>query len=455
MTTKRPLFASLGLLLGISLGLGVLTLRPVAPPPTPSPEPSPEQLRPDLGGPEATYGTEHFLVHYTTQAPNAPPATDADGDGIPDYVERVGAAMEYAWEVQIERMGFAPPPTDGGLGGDERFDVYLTPISYFGYADSAGGVIGDNPFSEAAETRAAFSYMALDTTFEGYLKYGLTVEEALANTAVHEFSHSVQYGYDSEEEWWLLEATGAVIESLHYPNLHDNIGYLVAHTEQPDVCLPFVDETLGFDYHPYSHWYFLKYLVEHHPLGEKILPRLWAAARDHDGLLALDVGLAGELDAYWSDWVIANLARQDCPAGAPYCMAEATRYPPVAIEGRLTPFWEGRLNWDGTRPYHPPDGVGGFGVDYIDLTPYQAANIPLRLSLTLTPTATSVLAARLVGFHPNTPLPEIVAVPSIGEIVFDATQYARLYLTVENHTPVLEDACALAESNYTVNVTAP
>ncbi len=399
------------------------------------------QPRPALVGPASLYNTAHFLTHYSTEPANAPPSRA--------YVEHLGAAMEYAWDMQINRLGFAVPPADGGLGGDDRFDIYLIPISYYGYSDGAGGTIGDNPFTPAIETSAAFSFMALDTTFVGYADLGLTPLEALANTSAHEFNHSVQYGYDSNEELWLFESTAAVIESLQYPALHDNVGYLRAHADNPDACLPFVDTTLDLDYHPYSHWYFLKYLVENHPLGEKILSRIWEAARDKDGLFALAAGLDGQLDDYWSNWIIANLARQDCPAGSPYCMNEATHYPPVIIEGRLSP-----LNWDGTLTYTPPDGVGSFGVDYIDLTPFQASNVPLQLVFTGT-TPGVPLTARLVGFHSRSPMPDLIPIPASGQITFDATHYARLYLTVENHTPALAADCAATEAYYTVTVTQP
>jgi len=462
MPNRPAIIASLILTAALALVVALLlTARPTAvpfstlqPPPAGTVRyPTDRQSRPDLGGPALTYGTTHFLIHYTI-GDNAPPATDADANHLPDYVERIGAGMEYAWEAEINRIGFAPPPTDGGLGGDDRFDIYLYPISYFGYSDSTGGFIGDNPLTPAfREDRAAFSYMALDNTFAGYARFGLTPFDALDITSAHEFNHSVQYGYDGNEELWLLESTAASIEALLYPQTHDNVGYLIAQADHPDVCLPLVDTTLSLDYHPYSHWYFLKYLTENHPLGEKILPRIWDAARDLDGLFALNAGLDGQLDTYWSHWIIANLARQDCPAGKPYCMNDATLYPPVAIEGRMSP-----LNWDDYVTYTPPDGVGSYGVDYIDLTPFNATRIPLDLAF-VGKTPGVKFAARLVGFT-DSPTPEIREIvltgnPLGGTIQFDAKQYKRLYLTVENHTPVLEANCGRAQGDYTVSVARP
>ncbi len=458
---SAPLAAVILLFTLAAILVFTLATRPALPrasesqPPTPLPavyDPA-RQSRTEPEGRALTYGTPHFLMHYTDEGEGAIPRTDENQNGVPDYVERIGRGMETAWEAEINRIGFAPPPPDGGLGGDNRFDIYLFPISYFGYSDSAGGFIGDNPLTPAArEQRAAFSYMALDNTFQAYTQFGVSVEDALDITSAHEFNHSVQYGYDGNEELWLLESTAAVVESLLYPRVHDNIGYLVAHADQPDKCLP-LSRPGELDYHPYSHWYFLKYLVENHPLGERILPRIWDKARDLDGLFALNAGLNGELDRYWGDWVVANLSRQDCPAGAPYCMADAGLYPSVAIEGRLSP-----LDWDDDTTYVPPSGVGSYGVDYIDLTPFTAARIPLDLAF-VGRTPGVRFTARLVGFA-DSAKPEIAEVPLSGDplagaIRFDATRYRRLYLTVENRSPVLEANCGRAQGDYTVLVERP
>src|SRR5262249_58259768 len=57
--------------------------------------------RPTNGGefaytaPEAApYVTARAVVHYVTSGPQAPPLTDADADGYPDYVQQVGAAAD-------------------------------------------------------------------------------------------------------------------------------------------------------------------------------------------------------------------------------------------------------------------------------------------------------------------------------------------------------------------------
>lgn len=455
MPGRAPIAASLILLVVLVGGLAVIWLFWPAPTAAPAPMPAPtypasRQSRPLLEGRELTYGTAHFLIHFTDEGGNAVPAADGEANGVPDYVERVGSGMEQAWDYQIGRLGFAPPPPDGGLGGDDRFDVYLFFIDYYGYNTGDGGIVGDNPLTPQREQRVAFSYLALDNSFESYYTlFGVSVYDALDITSAHEFSHSVQYGYDANEELWLMESTAALMEELIYPHVDDNVGYLIAHADAPDECLP----RARVFYHPYSHWRFLKYLTERHPDGERVIPRIWAQARELDGLFALDAALDGALERYWGDWVVANLAHRNCPAGAPYCMAEAEIYPPLAIEGRMTP-----LEWDGYVAYDPPDGVGSFGVDYIELTPFNAARVPLDVVF-VGKTPGVRYAARLVGFTDSaapeiTPIP-LAGDPAVGVARFDARQYRRLVLTVENRTPALEANCGRAQGEYSIVVTRP
>src|SRR3972149_5927232 len=71
------------------------------------------QTRPNLGGRELTYGTEHFLIHFTDEGDNAMPPKDENANGAPDFVERVAGGMENSWNVEMNRIGFAPPPFAG------------------------------------------------------------------------------------------------------------------------------------------------------------------------------------------------------------------------------------------------------------------------------------------------------------------------------------------------------
>ena len=100
------------------------------------------QVYNDYASPERTYSSERIVVHYVVLGIDAPPLNDDDADGIPDYVEHVGAAADRAL-AYYERRGFRAPLADEG-GPDARPDVYVSRFSpgtlgvAFPAADSSG-----------------------------------------------------------------------------------------------------------------------------------------------------------------------------------------------------------------------------------------------------------------------------------------------------------------------------
>ena len=56
--------------------------------------------RPELPD-EQTFGTTHFLIHYTLRGDHAVDAADNNADGTPDYVEEMAATLEFVWQIEI------------------------------------------------------------------------------------------------------------------------------------------------------------------------------------------------------------------------------------------------------------------------------------------------------------------------------------------------------------------
>ena len=81
--------------------------------------------RPVLAG-ETSFGLPggEVLVHYASAGIDAVPMTDANGDGIPDFVAEVASVAELAVDRYLA-LGLRRPLADGALGGDGRIDVYL------------------------------------------------------------------------------------------------------------------------------------------------------------------------------------------------------------------------------------------------------------------------------------------------------------------------------------------
>lgn len=191
-------------------------------------------VRVTLSGPEQTVDTLHFRIHFTMRGDDA--VTE-------DYVDAVVEAVEEFYDIEINQLGWPPPPSDGTIGGDGRYDVYLADIigggeGALGYA-SPETIVGDNPNSpNLVETSAATSYLVLDNDYEG-LDYGdsVTAIGLMRTTFAHEFNHAIQFGYDAQEpHGWMYEATATWMETAAAGKDQDATGYVEYAFEYPELC---------------------------------------------------------------------------------------------------------------------------------------------------------------------------------------------------------------------------
>jgi hypothetical protein len=186
-----------------------------------------QNTRPDLSD---SYGTTHFLIHYTTTGSDSvyQPGIDSLA-GIPRHVTRVADVFEHVWNIEIESLGYQAPPTDFGSGGDDRYDIYLVNLGYgyFGFT-AQDSVIGYK----------AASFIELESNFAESPTYNSRPLDAVKVTAAHEFFHAIQFGYDAFEfdapnpddpntykPWW-YEASSTWMENVVYNSIKDYIGYL-------------------------------------------------------------------------------------------------------------------------------------------------------------------------------------------------------------------------------------
>lgn len=399
-------------------------------PPGDSPQ---EPDRPRLSGTPQTLATEHFRIHYTLTGSDAVPPNDENHNQHPDYVEEVAKALEYVWDAQVNHFGWGAPPADGGLGGDDRYDVYLENMmdedgtsgySEGGYPDT---IVGDNPNTPAIEINASHSFLALENDFSESLDWeyeNLTTIELMQITAAHEFNHAVQFGYDGNEPLdWLWEATATWMEDEVFNQVNGANEELNAVFKATDTCqLAYGGETrLEDDGHWYGLWIFLRFLSERY--GHQAVRALWEAASTADGYTVFDTALADlgiSLDEVFRAYSLALLTRD---------FEEGANYPTVRLEGIAQ---SGQL-------FTPLDGAGQLGADYIQIEATGVVTVKLNAK---------GLDGVIVGIKDEQS--HSFAMQN-KQISIDGSLFSDLYLIVLNPNRAgSEGACAF--SNYTVSV---
>jgi hypothetical protein len=230
--------------------------------------------------------TTHFCVHYVRSTADAPPLRDDNGNGTPDWVERNAAVLESLWQKEVVDYGFRPPPPDTDLvnhGPDGRFDVYLAdivdggilgfcspePPQNYQYWDVPGHCVLDNDYS-LAQIGAP----------------GLGGVGELELTAVHEFFHAVQFGYDYADDVWLLEGTATWIEDSVYDSFNEPYRrFPYSALRQPAVPVDTASSTSPFQYGSWVFWRFLEeYLARTASHKDpSVIRRIWELADGSPG----------------------------------------------------------------------------------------------------------------------------------------------------------------------------
>ena len=156
-----------------------------------------------------------FKIHYATTGYNAVSPDDLDYSGIPDYIEEISNSFDYVYTVEVEQLGFNPPPSDDNTDGPE-WDVYIKNIDAYGYTYWETEVPG-NP-------NRWTTYITIDNDYTHTPTEGLNGARV---TAAHEFFHMVQFGYYfRESDIFLMEAASTWMEDVVYDHINDYYYYL-------------------------------------------------------------------------------------------------------------------------------------------------------------------------------------------------------------------------------------
>ena len=254
----------------------------------------------------------YFLIHYDIEGEHKVDLTDIDKNGIPDYVDSTAIFCDEVFKAEIEEVGFIPPLKDT-LGGNDKFDVYLTQLttdttSIYGFT----GLDYETILSDKFIQGVCYIYIDNDYSIKDSIKvteskkipaYFTTGYEALKITIAHEFHHAIQfaYGYTVIPSASLNEMYSTFMERLVYPNSKDYYQYFSDLMYAP-INYPF---GLGEGKVGYRWSVFPEYLYK--TGGNKLLRKVWELiSNENDGYTALDSSLiynGSSLNEAWKDFM--------------------------------------------------------------------------------------------------------------------------------------------------------
>ena len=177
-----------------------------------------------------------FCVHWVAEGVDAPSLSDANGDGVPDFVERVLSVAEHVYSIENEKLGWQAPRSDGRKGGGNgKTDVYLAEIggALFGYAAPDRGQASKGH----RLPRRLHGYLVLDNDYARREFPGTTPLHDLEVTIAHEYDHILQFGYDAYQDAWFAESTAVWMEDEVYNGINDYLRYVRRWVKRYDVPL--------------------------------------------------------------------------------------------------------------------------------------------------------------------------------------------------------------------------
>ncbi|HET7444867.1 MAG TPA: MXAN_6640 family putative metalloprotease [Solirubrobacterales bacterium] len=167
----------------------------------------------------------HFCVHWVEEGLDAPNPKDTNGDGVPDYVERVLKVAEHVHQVENDELGWREPKSDGNKGGGHgKTDIYLSQIGgeLFGYAAPDSG----QETKEHPLPRRLYGYLVLDNDYSPFEFPQTTQMHDLEVTIAHEYNHILQFGYDAYQDPWFAESSAVWMEDQVYNGINDYLRYV-------------------------------------------------------------------------------------------------------------------------------------------------------------------------------------------------------------------------------------
>jgi hypothetical protein len=158
----------------------------------------------------------YFRIHY-----------DTSGVNKPGYdLNLLAAALDSTYNFEIVKLGYPVPPSDGTEGGDDKYDIYIINLPYYGVT---------NPETSTGSITST-SYIHIDNDFAGSIFATQGIEAARA-TVAHEFHHAIQIGSyrDSPQgsDQFYYELTATAFEEFVFDEANDYYAYMHTYFSNP------------------------------------------------------------------------------------------------------------------------------------------------------------------------------------------------------------------------------
>jgi hypothetical protein len=322
----------------------------------PRPTDNPDPNRNAYSVPEAKNSpacSPHFCVHWVDQGLDAPNLSDRNGDGVPDFVEKVLRVAEHVHDVENEKLGWREPRSDGHQGGrNGKTDVYLSQIGgeLFGYAAPDRG----QATKDHRIPRRLHGYLVLDNDYSAFEFPHTKPLNDLKVTFAHEYNHILQFGYDAYQDPWFAESSATWMEDQVYDGIDDYLRYVRRWVRLWETPLT-ASSIKEYGSAVWNQWLARRY-------GESIVRKAWA----------------GAIDAKPGGFSVAAYERAIRAVGPSDFSHDFTRFAAATAEWRTGKgFRESRLFPDMPRQGHLPLG-GGRLTRFLNHTTFQLLRVPAR-----------------------------------------------------------------------------
>ena len=193
----------------------------------------------------------------------------------------------YAFNFEVNILGYPAPPKDVNLGGDDKYDVYVLNLG--------GGLYGATTPETAIGEGKYISYMEIDNSFdknEGYNSFGI---EGARVTAAHEFHHAIQLGgyvFRSEDTYY-YELTSTAFEEFVYDEVNDYYAYMSSYFRNTRSKL---ENNSGYNLAVWNIFLQERFNDEDPFLGHRIVKRSWENIVNNRAIVGLAKAISAETD---------------------------------------------------------------------------------------------------------------------------------------------------------------